>query len=422
MSSKMKKIRKNSLRFSLDILCILFYNIKKEKKVSKNMKLELVATCLFGLEKLLGEEIDALGYKRIDTMDGRITYEGDERAVFASNLHLRFAERVFIKLGSFRAESFEELYEGTAALPWENFIGRNDAFPVKGHALRSTLFSVPDCQSIVKKAVVNRLSGLYNIKWFAEEGVKYQIEFFIFKNIATLMIDTTGVALHKRGYRTEAGAAPLRETLAAAVAAISRPREDVLLWDPFCGSGTIAIEAALMMTKTAPGIARHFVCEQFDILADGAIAKEERAKAFAAIDQDSAFEVYASDIDSEVLEIAKANAERAGVDDRINFFVADARKIKKLDRRGTVVCNPPYGERLMTQREVERLYREMGDAFSSLSPWQIYILTSAENFQNLYGRRADKVRKLYNGMIPCTLYQYFKNTKSKKPIRAFFIL
>ena len=375
------------------------------------MKLELVATCLFGLEKLLGEEIDALGYKRIDTMDGRITYEGDERAVFASNLHLRFAERVFIKLGSFRAESFEELYEGTAALPWENFIGRNDAFPVKGHALRSTLFSVPDCQSIVKKAVVNRLSGLYNIKWFAEEGVKYQIEFFIFKNIATLMIDTTGVALHKRGYRTEAGAAPLRETLAAAVAAISRPREDVLLWDPFCGSGTIAIEAALMMTNTAPGIARHFVCEQFDILSDGAIAKEERAKAFAAIDQDSAFEVYASDIDSEVLEIAKANAERAGVDDRIKFFVSDARAIKKLDRRGTVVCNPPYGERLMTQREVERLYREMGDAFSALSPWQIYILTSADNFQNLYGRRADKVRKLYNGMIPCTLYQYFKNTK-----------
>ena len=375
------------------------------------MKLELVATCLFGLEKLLGEEIDALGYKRIDTMDGRITYEGDERAVFASNLHLRFAERVFIKLGSFRAESFEELYEGTAALPWENFIGRNDAFPVKGHALRSTLFSVPDCQSIVKKAVVNRLSGLYNIKWFAEEGVKYQIEFFIFKNIATLMIDTTGVALHKRGYRTEAGAAPLRETLAAAVAAISRPREDVLLWDPFCGSGTIAIEAALMMTNTAPGIARHFACEQFDILSDGAIAKEERAKAFAAIDQDSQFEAYASDIDPEVLEIAKQNAERAGVDDRINFFVADARKIKKLDRRGTVVCNPPYGERLMTQREVEKLYREMGDAFSSLSPWQIYILTSAENFQNLYGRRADKVRKLYNGMIPCTLYQYFKNTK-----------
>ncbi|MBE6593559.1 MAG: class I SAM-dependent RNA methyltransferase [Ruminococcaceae bacterium] len=378
------------------------------------MKLELVATCLFGLEKLLGEEIDALGYKRIETMDGRITYEGDERAVFASNLNLRFAERVFIKLGSFSAQSFEELYEGTAALPWENFIGKNDAFPVKGHALRSALFSVPDCQSIVKKAVVNRLANIYNIRWFAEERIKYQIEFFIFKNIATLMIDTSGIALHKRGYRIEAGAAPLRETLAAAVAAISRPREDVLLWDPFCGSGTIAIEAALMMTNTAPGIARHFACEKFDILADGVIAKEERAKAFAAIDQDCEFEAYASDIDPAVLEIAKQNAERAGVDDRIKFFEADARKIKKLDRRGTIVCNPPYGERLMTQREVEKLYREMGDAFSALSPWQIYVLTSAENFQTLYGRRADKVRKLYNGMIPCTLYQYFKNNTFNK--------
>lgn len=166
-----------------------------------------------------------------------------------------------------------------------------------------------------------------------------------------------------------------------------------------------------MMTKTAPGIARHFACEKFDILADGAIAKEERAKAFAAIDQDSAFEVYASDIDPEVLELAKLNAERAGVDDRIRFFVADARKIQKLDRRGTIVCNPPYGERLMTHGEVERLYRDMGTAFSRLAPWQIYVLTSAENFQNFYGRRADKARKLYNGMIPCTLYQYFKNNK-----------
>ena len=372
------------------------------------MKLELVATCLFGLEKLLGEEIDALGYRRVETMDGRITYEGDERAVFVSNLRFRFAERIFIKMGSFLAESFEELYEGTAALEWEKFIGRNDAFPVKGHALKSTLYSVPDCQSIVKKAVVNRLGSVYGIKWFTEEDTKYQIEFFIFKNMATLMIDTTGIALHKRGYRTEAGAAPLRETLAAAVASISRPREDVLLWDPFCGSGTIAIEAALMMTDTAPGIARHFICEQFDILSNGVIAREERARAFASINQDSAFEAYASDTDDRVLEVAKNNAERAGVDDRIKFFNADARSIRKLDRRGTIVCNPPYGERLMTQKEVERLYREIGNTFSKLSPWQIYILTSAENFQMLYGSRADKVRKLYNGMIPCTLYQYFK--------------
>ena len=224
------------------------------------MKLELVATCLFGLEKLLGEEIDALGYERTETIDGRVTFIGDERAIYRANLHLRFAERVFIKVGSFKAESFEELFEGTRALEWEKFIGSEDAFPVKGHSIKSTLFSLPDCQSIVKKAIVQRLSSIYGISWFSEEGVKYQVEFFILKNVATLMIDTSGIALHKRGYRIEAGAAPLRETLAAAVAATSRPREDVLLWDPFCGSGTIAIEAALMMTKCAPGLARHFAC------------------------------------------------------------------------------------------------------------------------------------------------------------------
>ncbi len=372
------------------------------------MKLELIATCLFGLEKLLGEEIDSLGYRRIDTMDGRITFEGDERAIFVANLRLRFAERVFIKLGAFPATSFDDLFEGTKALPWEMFIGQNDAFPVKGHAIKSKLFSVPDCQSIVKKAVVGKLGEKYGIKWFSEEKTKYQIEFFIFKDIATLMIDTSGVALHKRGYRQVSGAAPLRETLAAAVAAISRPREDVLFWDPFCGSGTIAIECAMMMTGQAPGLDRSFACEDFDILADTKIMKEERARALSEIKQDSKFEAYASDIDPEVLEIAKENAELAGVGDRIKFFKADVRGIKKLDRRGTIVCNPPYGERLMTVKEVERLYSEMGKVFEALAPWQIYVLTSAENFEKCYGRRADKVRKLYNGMIPCSLYQYFK--------------
>ena len=371
------------------------------------MRLELVATCLFGLERLLGEEIDALGYKRLDTMDGRITFEGDERAVAVANIRLRFAERVFIKLGSFQAESFEELFEGTRALPWENFIGEEDAFPVKGHAIRSTLFSVPDCQSIIKKAVVSRLSSVYGVSWFNEECVKYQIEFFIFKNIATLMIDTSGTALHKRGYRLAAGGAPLRETLAAAVAAISRPREDVLLWDCFCGSGTIAIEAAMMMSKRAPGLEREFAGEDFDIM-PVTVWEEERERARSEIVERCAFEVFASDIDAEVLEIARENAKRAGVSDMINIFEKDARSIKKLDRRGTIVCNPPYGERLMTPREVEALYRDMGKTFSALEPWQIYVLTSAENFERLYGRRADKTRKLYNGMIPCSLYQYFK--------------
>ncbi len=372
------------------------------------MKLELVATCLFGLERLLGEEIDALGYERTQTMDGRVSFLGDERAVFAANLNLRFAERVFIKLGAFRAESFEELFEGTRALPWEMFVGVEDAFPVKGHAIKSKLFSLPDCQSIVKKAVVSRLSDIYNIRWFTEEGVKYQIEFFIFKDVATLMIDTSGVALHKRGYRAQAGAAPLRETLAAAIAATARPREDVLLWDPFCGSGTILIEAAMMMSGQAPGLDRSFACESFAILSDGKIAREERARAFANIKQNCSFEAYGSDIDEGVLCVARENAESAGVADMIKFFRADARDIKKLPRRGTIVCNPPYGERLMTPREAEQLYREMGKTFSSLSPWQIYVLTSAENFERCYGRRADKVRKLYNGMIPCNLYQFFK--------------
>ena len=380
------------------------------------MRFQLVATCVFGLEKLLGEEIDKLGCKRIDTMDGRVTFEGDERTVAAANIRLRFAERVFIKLGSFPARSFEELFEGTRALPWEKFIGERDAFPVKGHSIKSDLFSLPDCQKIVKKAVVNKMSSVFGNSWFDETGVKYQIEFFIFKNIATLMIDTSGVALHKRGYRPASGEAPLRETLAAAVAALSRPREDVLLWDPFCGSGTIAIEAAMMMTNRAPGLERSFAGENFDFIPQ-AIWQEERDKARAEIITKTDFEVFASDIDPEVLKVAKENAKRAGVYDIIQFFVKDARKLQKPDRRGTIVCNPPYGERLMTPAEVEELYCAMGKTFAAFEPWQIYVLTSVENFEKLYGRRADKVRKLYNGMIPCSLYQYFKPRQARDFVR-----
>ena len=371
------------------------------------MKLRMVATCLFGLEKLLGEEIDKIGGKRVETIDGRVTFDGDEITLVMANLRLRCAERVFIWLGSFPAYSFDELFEGTKALPWERFIGRDDVFPVKGHAIHSRLYSLPDCQSIVKKAVVDRLSGVYGIKIFPEEKVKYQIEFFIFKDMATLMIDTCGVALHKRGYRPASGEAPLRETLGAAIATIARPKEDVLFWDPFCGSGTIAIEAAMIATNTAPGLLRSFAAEDFPII-DKRLWQEERERAKADIISDSRFEAYASDIDGEVLQKARLNAERAGVADRIKIFKADARDIKKLDRRGTIACNPPYGERLMTQNEVEALYRSIGRAFDALAPWQIYVLTSAENFERLYGRRADKIRKLYNGMIPCRLYQYFK--------------
>ena len=374
--------------------------------------MELVATCLFGLEKLLGEEIDKLGYKRLDTMDGRVTFEGDAGAVARANINLRCAERIFIKVGSFEARTFTDLFEGTKALPWENYIGRLDAFPVKGHSIKSALFSIPDCQSIVKKAVVNRLGEKYHISYFDETEVKYQIEFFIFKDVATLMIDTTGTALHKRGYRPAAGAAPLRETLGAAIAYTARPREDVLFWDPFCGSGTIAIEAAMILANVAPGAGRSFAAEKFPLI-PSALWKEARIEAEDKVVRDPKFEVFASDIDREVLEYAKANADRAGVLSNMKIFEQDARKIEKLDRRGTIVCNPPYGERMMTERQVESLYREIGKTFARLSPWQIYVLTSHEGFERFYGRRADKKRKLYNGMIPCNLYQFFKPVDKK---------
>lgn len=376
------------------------------------MKLTLVATCMFGLEKLLGEEIDALGLTRLDTMDGRVTFEGTEADIPRANINLRCAERVFVHLGAFPARSFAELFDGTKALPWEDWIGRMDAFPVKGHSIKSGLTSLPDCQSIVKKAVVERLREKYGISWFEETGVKYQIEFFIFKDMAHLMIDTSGVALHKRGYRPEAGAAPLRETLAAALVMTARPREDILFWDPFCGSGTIAIEAAMLVSGRAPGLNRDFAGEAFANI-PRPLWINAREEANARIRTDCKFEVYASDIDEDILDITYENALRAGVEEYINIFQADARKIKKEDRKGTVVCNPPYGERMGEREEIERLYQQLGGSFKALYPWQIYVLTSCDRFDRLYGQRADKVKKLYNGMLPCYLYEYFRPAEAR---------
>ena len=371
------------------------------------MKLELVATCLFGLEKLLGAEIDALGLRRIETMDGRVIFEGSEADIARANINLRCAERVMIRLGAFPARNFEELFEGTKKLPWEAWIGKYDAFPVKGHCIKSRLYSVPDCQSIVKKAIVNRLSDAYGIRWFQENGVKYQIEFFLFKDVVSVMIDTSGTALHKRGYRPDAGAAPLRETLAAALALTARPREDTLIWDPTCGSGTIAIEAAMILQNRAPGLGRSFAGESFPQI-PAALWKDAKDAADAAIKRDAEFEIWASDIDEEILDVAYENALRAGVEEHLRIFQADVREIEKPDRRGSIVCNPPYGERLLTPEEAEALYREMGRVFDGFLPWQIYVITSHPAFEKCYGRRADKIRKLYNGMIPCNLYQYFK--------------
>ena len=377
------------------------------------MKLQLVATCLFGLEKLLGEEIDALGLRRLDTMDGRVTFEGTLFDVARANIGLRCAEHVFIKLAAFPATTFTELFDGVKAIAWEDWIGKDDAFPVKGHAIKSKLYSVPDCQSIVKKAVVDRLGAHYGTRWFSEDKSKYQIEFFLFKDVANIMIDTSGIPLHKRGYRPAAGPAPLRETLAAALALTARPREDTLFWDPMCGSGTIAIEAALILANKAPGLGRSFAAESFAQI-PATLWEDARAQAEANVRKNASFEVYASDIDEDILDIVYENALRAGVEEHMNIFCADVREIQKPEgRRGTVVCNPPYGERLMTPQEAEALYRDMGRAFANLSPWQIYIITSHPQFEWLYGQRADKIRKLYNGMIPCNLYQYFK-PKDKK--------
>lgn len=374
------------------------------------MVIEYVATCLFGLESLLGEEIEKLGYKRTETMDGRISFTGDEYAVANCSINLRFAERLYIKMGEFEALTFDDLFEGTKALEWEKWIGKTDEFPVRGHSIKSNLFSIPDCQKIIKKAVASRLTQKYGISWFEEKGVRYQIDFFIFKNRATLMIDTSGVPLHKRGYRPKANEAPIRETLACALAKLSRPREDVILWDPFCGSGTIAIEATMMMTNRAPGLTRAFISQTFPQFKKE-IWVEARERAREQIITDSSFMAYASDIDSECVKIAEESAKHAGVYNNMKIFQRDALTISTEGKRGTIVCNPPYGERLFSMKETEELYKKMGEHFKTLDRWQMYIITSHEGFCKLFGRKADKVRKLYNGMIPCYFYQFFKNDK-----------
>ncbi len=369
-----------------------------------------VATCLFGLEGLLGEEIDALGYKRIETIDGRITFEGDATAAARCNVNLRFAERLYLRIGSFKAYTFDELFEKTKALPLEEFIEYSDEYPVSGHSIKSKLFSIPDCQRIIKKAISMKLGGMYGVSKLPEDGIRKKIEFFILKDQVTLMIDLSGAPLHKRGYRPETVAAPLRETLAAAIVKLSRPREGVLLRDPFCGSGTIAIEGAMMMKNIAPGMNRSFAAESFSLFPEDIWVKA-REEAHDLIKHDTKFDAHGSDIDENCVRISTESAKRAGVDDIVKFTCQDALTITTEDRRGTIVTNPPYGERLLTIEETEELYRNMGEHFKTLGMWQFYILTSHEAFPRLFGRRADKIRKLYNGMIPCYLYQFFKNNK-----------
>ena len=360
-----------------------------------------------GVESLIARELRDLGAEDVRAENARVLFAGDEHILARANICLRHAERIQILLGSFHAETFEDLFQGVKALPVEDWVGKDDAFPIKGYSLNSKLFSVRDCQAIIKKAMVERLKSVYQVPWFSETGVTYQFQFSILKDEVSIVLDTTGSGLHKRGYRLQANDAPIKETLAAALVDVARVQNFHTLYDPLCGSGTILIEGALKALNMAPGVNRHFSAEQFpQIPAD--VWEEERERARSMVNTDCSFHAYGSDIDPESIAIAKENAKRAGVADRITFEVRDLKDFEKKSDRGTIICNPPYGERLMEVKEAEELYRTMGQVFPRERGWASYIISPSEDFERLFGRRADKRRKLYNGMIKCQYYMYFK--------------
>ncbi len=384
-----------------------FYGSLGSYRMAINMTINFVIPCLLGLEKLIADEMKELGAENVVSENGRVLFSGDENILARANICSRYAERIQILVGSFEAHSFEQLFEGTKSLPWENWIGEYDAFPVKGYSINSDLFSVSDCQSIIKKAVVERLKCKYNISWFVETGPTYQIQFSIMKNKVSLLLDTSGVGLHKRGYRLEAGGAPIKETLAASLCCLARLRDYHTLYDPMCGSGTILIEGAMLANNIAPGVNRHFSAERWSNI-DEKVWNEERERARSLVKTDSRFVAYSSDIDEKSLEIAKANAQRAGVEKYITFEKKDLSNFEPKSEKGTVICNPPYGERLLDLKEAERLYKIMGERFVSRHGWAYYIISPSEDFEYFYGKKADKRRKLYNGMIKCQVFMYFK--------------
>lgn len=371
------------------------------------MKINFVIPCLLGLEKLIADEMKDIGAENVVAENGRVLFSGDEHILARANICSRYAERVQILVGTFQALSFEELFQGTKALPWEEWIGQYDAFPVKGYSINSALFSVSDCQSIIKKAVVERLKTKYNTTWFEENGPTYQIQFSIMKNQVSLLIDTSGVGLHKRGYRLEAGGAPIKETMAASLCNLARLREYHTLYDPMCGSGTILIEGAMLANNIAPGINRHFSAERWSNISEN-VWNEERERAKSLILPESRFVAYGSDIDERCLELVKENAKRAGVEKYIHVEKRDIKDFAPKTEKGTVICNPPYGERLLDAEEADRIYKIMGQRFKQQRGWAYYVISPSEDFEYNFGRKADKRRKLYNGMIKCQLYMYFK--------------
>lgn len=368
-------------------------------------KFTFCVPALFGLEGLISKELTRLGIEEVNAENGRVLFCGTFSDMANANIWLRTGERVLLVVGTFRATTFTELFEGTKALPWEKFITKDGAFPVKGHSLNSSLFSIPDCQSIIKKAVVERLKSKYSLSWFEETGEKYQIQFSIMRDVVTLYLDTTGPGLHKRGYRAISGAAPLRETLAAAMVELAKYRGREFFCDPFCGSGTILIEAAMIAQNRAPGLYRRFAAENWSI-SDKETWKSLRESAKTkTFDRD--FELWGGDVDSEVIELARENAKKAKVDKYIIFEKADATKFSPRHDSGLCVTNPPYGERLLEVKDAENLYRNFGKVMSGLPNFSTYIIASHPEFEYFYGKKAKKRRKMYNGMIKCDLYMYF---------------
>lgn len=385
----------------------------KGKKGENMKKFNLIATAAMGLEAIVAKEVRDLGYEC--TVDnGKILFSGDELAIARSNMWLRTADRIKIKVAEFKATTFDELFEKTKALHWEAYLPVNAEFPVSGKSVKSKLFSVSDCQAIVKKAIVNRLSTYYKkTGWLEENGALFKLEVSVLKDIVTLTIDTSGAGLHRRGYRVGQGEAPIKETLAASLVLLTNWTPDRTFVDPFCGSGTIAIEAALIGQNIAPGFNREFISEQWDWMPES-VWDEVRNEAEEKANYDQELDIIASDIDHRMVKIAEENAFEAGLSDLISFKQMQVRDFTTTKEYGVIVGNPPYGERLGDKPSVQKMYREMGEAFAPLDTWSIYMLTSDEAFETHFGKKATKKRKLFNGFIKTDYYQYWGKRKPRE--------
>ncbi len=372
---------------------------------------EFSVPCLFGLEGLAGDELRRLNIDNVRVENGRVLFSGDAAAMAKANVCLRTGERVLLILAEFEARTFEELFQGVYHANLEDFIPRDGQFPVKGHCLNSQLMSVPDCQAIVKKAASRRLGEKYGLNWLPESGIKYQLQFSIMNDKVTLYLDTTGPGLHKRGYRAHGNEAPLRETLAAAMVQLTRYRGREFLWDPFCGSGTIAIEAAMIARNKAPGMYRRFMAEAYPWVSMevwGQVRAEAKDKEFHG-----EYRILGSDNDPKCVSLSMANARKAGVGDIVKFTDGDATKMSLPSNEGIIICNPPYGQRMLEQQSAQRLYAAFGKHVRFADGWKKFIITSEPEFEHYFGKRADKKRKLYNGMIKCDYYMYTDNKRKK---------